>query len=918
MSEENRNQGHNGTGGNGGLFGRLFSKKTDQPAGNGDAGKSLNEMIDEENRDTYPEDAASESRQDADGEEFVFSGLDGELDNAADAISDEDYSDILSEILGSVSDAADTRAEDVVVDTDNDGVDAEAASADLQESDEAVVSDHADLSEAAEASDDEEHSKDGAELLRKIMAFKASERNSSAASKTEDVKPGSEEGAQESAGNDVGANTDVFEDYEYVTNPSRHEDAEPEEAEAQEEATPQPEQAGEEIPADGDGSTEDETDSEPSDGEKPEKDDAEEDDDRDLMLALGYGADGEAATESGAAVRDDLSRHIRDNRPDYAGAFGYRGEEYRSREQTEDIKRAYRTDSLSMIFRAGGTAILALVILIFEFFGNKFGGALSMSDYPTVHILVSMQLLLLAAALSWKQMINGLVGIFRFELTPHSASAAAVIVVLLYDAVLAIAAPESFTLYNFPAVLCIVMSVVYDILDLERQIRAFNSLSSWESCCTLEKADAVELAAALGSSASGKREDASIKSAMRLRHGSFAKNYFSRTNRKNPALKALNYVIAPVVALALVIFLISLAAGRGFVPSANTFTVMVLIAMPVFAMAALIYPFCDLAKNVLKPSEVLLNESEAENYASADAVIFSEDDVFGPRSLMIKRIGLCGGMAARDIFGVLEGASAVFDKVGGTLAGAFRRAAESGSANGGEPESDAEILRVCDGGIAAKAANREYIIGSESFMTLNGITCPVDPDDRAFAEDGGSAVMYIAVDGEVSLKLFVTYTADDRFRSLVSTLSGRGIRPVLVSNDPNLDDALLARMLGELKCPVRVIHDPAAVVANEDGEDAEADDGNKNKDDKDTVDAGLVADGSDWTSLVGALSACGKLCRVSSLNARISLGIIVASVLLAAFLGALGILNGMHSAYVAIYQIICVLPAIISSKLMLN
>lgn len=915
MSEENRKQGHNGTGGNGGLFGRLFSKKTDQPAENGDAGKSLNEMIDEENRDTYPEDVTPESRQDADGEEFVFSGLDGELDNAADAISDEDYSDILSEILGSVSDAPATGAE-------SDSADIADAPADMQKPDEAEVSAPEEAAEAAGEPESDANTGDGTELLRKIMAFKASERNSSAAARIEDVKSGSEDDEQESAGNDVGANTDVFEDYEYVTNPSRHEDAEPEEAEAQEqeEATPEPEQAGEEIPSDGDGSTEDLTESEPSEEEKPEKDDAEEDDDRDLMLALGYGADGEAATDSGAAVRDDLSRHIRDNRPDYAGAFGYRGEEYRSREQTEDIRRAYRMDSLSMILRAGGTAILALVILIFEFFGNKFGGALSMSDYPTVHILVSMQLLLLAAALSWKQMINGLVGIFRFELTPHSASAAAVLVVLLYDAVLAIAAPESFTLYNFPAVLCIVMSVVYDILDLERQIRAFNSLSSWESCCTLEKADAVELAAALGSSASGKREDASIKSAMRLRRGSFAKNYFSRTNRKNPALKALNYVIAPVVALAMVIFLISLAAGRGFVPSANTFTVMVLIAMPVFAMAALIYPFCDLAKNVLKPSEVLLNESEAENYASADAVIFSEDDVFGPRSLMIKRIGLCGGMAARDIFGVLEGASAVFDKVGGTLAGAFRRAAESGSANGAEPESDAEILRVCDGGIAAKAANREYIIGSESFMTLNGIACPIDPDDRAFAEDGGSAVMYIAVDGEVSLKLFVTYTADERFRSLVSTLSGRGIRPVLVSNDPNLDDALLARMLGELNCPVRVIHDPAAVVANEDGEDAEADGGNsnKNKDDKDTVDAGLVADGSDWTSLVGALSACGKLCRVSSLNARISLGIIVASVLLAAFLGALGILNGMHSAYVAIYQIICVLPAIISSKLMLN
>ena len=87
---------------------------------------------------------------------------------------------------------------------------------------------------------------------------------------------------------------------------------------------------------------------------------------------------------------------------------------------------------------------------------------------------------------------------------------------------------------------------------------------------------------------------------------------------------------------------------------------------------------------------------------------------------------------------------------------------------------------------------------------------------------------------------------------------------------------------------------------------------------KDSVDAGLIADGSDWTSLVGALPACGKLCRVSELNNRISLGIIVLSVLLATFLGALGILGGMHSAYVLLYQIICVLPAVITSKLMLN
>ena len=230
MSEENRKQGHNGTGGNGGLFGRLFSKKTDQPAENGDAGKSLNEMIDEENRDTYPEDVTPESRQDADGEEFVFSGLDGELDNAADAISDEDYSDILSEILGSVSDAPATGAE-------SDSADIADAPADMQKPDEADVSAPEEAAEAAGEPESDANTGDGTELLRKIMAFKASERNSSAAARIEEVKSGSEDDAQESAGNDVGANTDVFEDYEYVTNPSRHEDAEPEEAEAQASST---------------------------------------------------------------------------------------------------------------------------------------------------------------------------------------------------------------------------------------------------------------------------------------------------------------------------------------------------------------------------------------------------------------------------------------------------------------------------------------------------------------------------------------------------------------------------------------------------------------------------------------------------------------------------------------------------------
>ena len=735
------------------------------------------------------------------------------------------------------------------------------------------------------------------ELLKKILSFKAA-RSDSADEKAAESDPAPAKDDADSGESaravDVGANTDVFEDYEYVSNGNRADSDDSAESDAD----------------DASAETSDESGAENAGAEASDASEASDEDDSDLMVALGYSEGSEAAERASRRNKDELKRRIGDIGSDYVGAFGYRGEEYRSNEQTDAVKKAYRSDSLSMILRAAGTAIFALVIVIYELFGKKFGGAISAADYPAVHILVSLQLLLLAAAFSWRQLVRGLVGIFRFELTPHSAAAAAVVSVLVYDAALAVAAPDSFTLYNIPAAFCLVMSVVYDILDLERQVRAFNALSGFETCCTLERADQVELAAALGGSSSAGKEDARITTAMRLRRGNFAENYFKRTNKKNPALRALNYVIAPVMALSLVVFLISLAAGRGFVPSANTFTVMVLIAMPVFTMAGLIYPFCDMAKNLLRPTEVLLNEAEAEEYAGTDAVIFGEDDVFGPRSLLIKRIGLCGGAMASDVFEVLEGAATVFDKVGGVLAGAFRRAADSSIGGNGTDVGAAEIKRLGDGGIAAEVGGRKYFIGNESFMTLSGIAAPVDRDDRAFAENGGSAVMYIAVDGEVALKMYISYIADEEFRGLVTTLSDRGIRPVMISNDPNIDDALMARLLGQLKCPLRVIRSNAE-TESEDGEKEE-------KTAKDSVDAGLIADGSDWTSLVGALPACGKLCRVSELNNRISLGIIVLSVLLATFLGALGILGGMHSAYVLLYQIICVLPAVITSKLMLN
>lgn len=964
--------------GRGGLFGKLFSVGNDSNASESERELSLNELIDAENSEppVAPEIPAIHL-EDTETNEDIFE----------EDISEDDYAAILAAAVASAN-AEEPSMSGAELATSDEAPAAEDDPTEAKPEDDGKT--ESAVSGPADGAGDRDDG--GSDMLKKIRALRAR-------AERED-EPSSVKSEAETI--DVGANTDVFEEYEYVVNDggaaSSAEKSAPSETVDEKAFDEQPElsaddekaedasaeeltvaellkrklealhsDAGDDAHADdteksvrerieeslkeSGGATDDddkttlesvdnvdESDGEPANdvstdiaeaekaavgedeaGDAAENDpevealaaklesatesaDSDAEDDSELMFALGYGGDAENANKH---EHNTVRRRGIDLRSDYNGAFGYRGEEYRSREQTEDIKRAYRADGLTLALRVVGSAILTLAIIIFELFGKKFGGVVSVVDYPTVHILVSMQLLLLLAAMSWRQLTAGLIGIFHFELTPHSAASAAVLVVLIYDALLAAITPEEFTLYNLPAALCVAMSVVYDVLDYARQSRAFASLSSWDGYCVLEDADPVALAAAFGNSSSRGREDAGINHAMRLRRGNFADGYFKHTNSKDPALRALNYVIAPVIALALVIFFISVAAGRGLVPSANTFTVMVLVALPVFTMIGLIYPLFDMTRDLFGSNQVLLGANDAEKFADVDAVIFDEEDVLGPRSLLIKRIVLCDGIIAQDVFGVLEGASAVFDKAGGALAAAFRRAAESNVSVDHGDENDAEIIRISDGGLTARACGRDYLIGNTTFMAVNGVTVN-HSDYECDEDDAGEAVMYIAVDHEPALKLYLSYVIDDDFRKLAARLSDGGICPVMISRDPNLDDALLARLLGELKHPVRVIRDKL------DG-DAESETSTEGAD---SVDSGLVANGSAWTALVGALSLCSKLRRVSLLNARLSLAIMAISVLAAAFLGALGIFAGMNSIYVAIYQIVCVLPAMITSKLM--
>jgi hypothetical protein len=616
-----------------------------------------------------------------------------------------------------------------------------------------------------------------------------------------------------------------------------------------------------------------------------------------LLTALGYtegGANDITKTEHRPAV-------TRNKTTDLSLAYGYEGKEYMSHAQASSIKSAYSRDRFKMLIRLGGTVIFALLLFVYDAFGKSFGGVLDVGVYPVVHILISLQLLMIAAAFSVKQLFYGINSIFKAEPIVHSLSAAAVVITVLYDIVLAIVAPEAFTLYNFPAAICLLLGVIHDYFVLEREVYVFDRLSSWQSVATLERVDSNALATELGENRVGEAEH-KIGQAFRMRRGSFAENYFRRINRRNPMAKMLNFIIAPVFALSLVVFIISLASDKTAIESFNAFLAVNLFSLPTFMLVAMSYPFFTLVSKNLNADSVIFSESDVSEYKKVDTVVFEESDLFDDTSLTINRISVCDKNHMQDVFDIMCGVSALYDRIGGRIAGVFR----ASTAEGDIPE-DVTVIHVEDGGFEGIAGGRQYTVGSDAYLTSKGIAVMRYYDDKYIASNPGGVVLHIAVDGIEVFKLYLTYRISDSMLSVINELSLAKTRIVMRTVDPNINLELISRILtstfdGKLTL-VRKPYDAASEAPAED-------DG--------TIEGGVLVNGENPESILDVVKACKLFGIYSKLSVNVSIVLFAVGVLLSVFLGVVGALAGMSSLYIVLFQILSVVPSFILANLLLK
>ena len=617
-----------------------------------------------------------------------------------------------------------------------------------------------------------------------------------------------------------------------------------------------------------------------------------------LLTALGYSDAQPAQTHQQHARPEKKERKT----VDLSLAYGYEGKEYMSHGQTAAIKNTYARNRFSMLIRLGGTLLFAILLFVYDAFGKSFGGALDATVYPVVNIMISLQLLLIAAAFSFKQIIAGINGIFKAEPIVHSISATALALTVIYDIGIAIFAPETFTLYNFPAAICLLLSVLHDYLVLERETYVFDRLSSWQSVATLERVDAADLAAELGEGRVGDAENR-IGQAFRLRRGEFAENYFRHINRRHPLTKILNFIIAPVIALSLVIFIISLASEKTALEAFNIMLTVNLFALPSFMLISMSYPFYILVSKNLSSDSVIFSESDVSEYKKVDTVVFEEADLFDDSSLTINRISVCDKNRMQDVFDIMCGVSALYDRIGGRIASAFR----DSTAEGDIP-TDISVVSVDDGGFEGYAGGRYYTVGSDAYLTSKGISVMRYYDDKYIASNPGGVVLHIAVDGIEVFKLFLTYRISDNMLSVINELAEAKTRIIMRTVDPNINLDLILRML------TSTFDGKLTLVRKPYDENAEA----ASMRDESTIEGGVLVNGEVPESILDVVKACKLYGAYSKLNFHTSIILFGAGALLSVFLGIIGALAGISSLYIVLFQIISVIPSIILSNLILK
>ena len=598
------------------------------------------------------------------------------------------------------------------------------------------------------------------------------------------------------------------------------------------------------------------------------------------VLASFFGRKGGAGTGRKKVWREKKKSMTPDALSGIYNEAGADYHEYTSRNQITLFSERFVADITSCTVRVFILAFLCTLLLLLENLGRlgvTLGGFFAQpGGLATTHLILMVMVILCCVPMftyAWRHL-------FANRVLPEAYLAISLLIAFLYDAYLLLAAePAPFLFGLVPAVSALILSVV-DRLKMKGDYTAFKLVSSSgdKLACTVScGAQTAEEADAVSDLEEGK--DTRV---LFVKKVGFTSGFFHRVSRvcedgrKNLWLLITALVGSMMAAIVVGVLQHSLSAGL------YAFCVTASFAFPTCTLLLHKLPVAQLFACASANHSAVVGEVSALEYCDAAANAFEDVEAFPSRNVRVQRIKLYGDSALDRVLYQMAG---VFSVVGGPLDGVFR----SSTAEIGLP-SHVRLLHTEGDGLAVMVDGREIRVGRGEYMLRQHIHVYYDPEDENILANGKTNVMYAAENGRLIAKFYIRYKMDADFEKDVEQLHKCGIRTILRTYDPNINEALIATISYTANFGIRVVKK----TEEQQKDFAVA-----------RLNSGIVTKAA-TRNILRTLSACRRMCRLTSFLENGAMLIACVGMLLALFASVFGSIFAVPSFFFALYQLLFV------------
>ena len=622
-------------------------------------------------------------------------------------------------------------------------------------------------------------------------------------------------------------------------------------------------------------------------------------DEKDISLMVALGMEDELAKSVGSETATQMTDdYVADQEEWVDRTHRFGSDEYTDPAENGEIADKYRRRNRIAFWSMIACFAVALVLLIFEnlpVIGFQPSGALDPLYYPVVYLMFDLQLVMIGAALTVRQLGRGLAGLVKFKPcveTVPAVMAVASIVVTVITAYNAVPGVEP-KVFNFPTVLCFLLAAISEYMTVRREIFSFNIVSSKKPKYVMRRLstrDSVLESEAAADIDSAVADEGDI---IKIQKTDFVDGYFWRT--RNRGTQGRSYVgLAMVISFALAILAGIYAGVSGKESPLSVAFAVLSAAMPSSMVILGCYPFYRANRQAYENDSTIIGEGSVEEYSGVGVISFDDVNVFPSNTVKVRNVRLFNNCR---IDKVLYYAASVFSATGGPLADVF----EVATMETGHSEN-VEVLETGSGYIEATVNGRSIMFGSAAALSRLGIILPEEVVSESTELPVDCTVMYMIYQRKLVAKMIVNYVIDPDFEYILKQLTGSGMCVCVKTFDPNIDEDMIYRQIRSGKYSLRVIKYKNTEEITKYSRRAEG---------------GVVSRGT-TKSLLHTVSSCDRI--LSAQKTGFVMGII-AAILSAAIMGVVliaGSFGSMHSLYIALCQLFWLIPVIITTKLIVR